>query len=804
MSRLQVSDLPSLDTETLAESAKTVNPPIWQQSQSQFAPRQARVSISASSVDESHYSESIPSPGSSVFSPAAEFLGSFSTSSRARASSSVSRDGMSDGKGNESSSYQRSFIQPDPDEEGEEVDGYVIGKVLGQGSFSTVKEARHIETGEVVAVKIVRHGQPSLPEEGLNQSWAGLARSTSQSRSSTPINDGKGQAPARLKAETRRFNRARSCSSPAIPLTPRFAIDGLPPTSEEDSDPASPMSIDGSSESSSDSRTGAGDVSKADAALQKEVYIWSQLDEHPSIVPLHHYYESDFASFIFMPRCTGNLLQHVKEYGRGGSKSPELRASSPPSRAGSISGGSVSRSPKPAFAGGLGMASPAGQAQNKPQRSGSIRMRRPGELPSGGAGLPLPQVQRIFAQIVAGLLYLHQHAKITHKDIKLENILQDVDGNFRISDFGLAHGPAQMAAFARTADSITSPMSSPGADGGARTPLWSRMDGKARREHALSDSDIITSISPRLPGKNVPFPSLGEAASLILPSGTTPPIEENVTVNLGASLPKSSGLSASRPGFGQRRSHLYSIPSSVAPSALLNGAAAAGSLQYTSPEQIKSPGPVTDASVDIWALGCVLYAMLEGRLPFDDGFEPRLRVNIIKGEWDLPTALKRHATNSPNPNDAEQVSDEDKEQVEALLRGCLEKEVSKRWSIEQIASCSWLAPALEQLDLGHFSPTSGRGRKRDYIDSDSGENADRVASRMTSRSRSRGRPTTARPELSTVAAQGRPASMRRGPSMDDYRRAREGGTSRSRNSHSRSASRPRRLNNGDSSGWEIV
>ena len=803
MSRLQVSDLPSLDTDGLAESAKTVNPPFWEGNSTS---RQTRVSVSTASVDGSGYSESIPSPSSSTFSPAAEFLGSFSSSARPRASSNVSASVHSDGRPNESS-YHKSFIQPDPDEEGEEVDGYIIGKVLGQGSFSTVKEAKHIETGEVVAVKIVRHGQPGLfTDDGMNQSWSGLARAHSQSRPSVHKDAAGGDSSYKTRPKAGRFNRTRSCSSPALPLTPRFGIEGLPPTSEEEFDGPSPMSIDGSSESSRESPAGDGDISKADAALQKEVYIWSLLDHHPSIVPLYHYYESDFASFIFMPRCSGNLLQYVKEYGRGGSKSPELRASSPPSRTDSISSGSVSRSPKPALARGLGLSSSTNQTMNKPQRSGSIRMRRPGELPTGGAGLPLHQVQRIFAQVVAGLLYLHQHARITHKDIKLENILQDVDGNFRISDFGLAHGAAQMATFTRSAEVSLSPMSSPGADGGTRTPLWSKLDGKTRREHALSDSDVITSTSSRLAGssRNVPFPSLGEAASLILPSGTPPPVKENITLDLTASVPASSGLASTRPGFGQRRSHLHSVASSVAPSALLQGAAAAGSLQYTSPEQIRSPAPVTDASVDIWALGCVLYAMLEGRLPFDDGFEPRLRVNIMKAEWDLPTALRRRSADSPQVDAAEDsASDEEKAQVEALLRGCLEKDVDKRSTIEQIASTSWVAPALDQIDLGCFSPIS-RGRKREYGDSDSAEAADRVSARMPSRSRSRGRPTTARPELTSTNSQGRPASLRRGPSMDNYRRAREGGTSRSRNSNSRSASRPRRLTNGDSPGWELV
>ncbi|KAK9896585.1 kinase-like protein, partial [Cystobasidium minutum MCA 4210] len=353
-------------------------------------------------------------PSGEALSPAASFLSSFSatgknnllsrvrsgsastTSQNSRnpegsallldATSVTQYDGSSTRRGSDagSTSFMRSFIAPDPDEEGEEVDGYILEHIIGQGTFSIVRQARHVETGELVAVKIVP------------------------------------------------------------------------------------------------------DVSLADPALQREVSIWSQLDQtHPYLLPLLHYYEDHIASYIFMPLCKRNLLQYVKAHGKGGS-----------------------------------------------------------------------QTKKIFAQIVVGLRYLHTALNVTHKDIKLENILVDDKGNFKISDFGLAYAP-----------------------------------------------------------------------NLLLNTGFT-----------------------------------------------FDGTA--GSLQYTSPEQIRSPSPISSLAVDIWALGCALYALIDGRLPFDDGFEPRLRVNIMKAEWKLPQALKKAAN--------------EQKQIEEVLRGCLELDVAKRWTIQDIARSDWL------------------------------------------------------------------------------------------------------------------
>lgn len=56
---------------------------------------------------------------------------------------------------------------------------------------------------------------------------------------------------------------------------------------------------------------------------------------------------------------------------------------------------------------------------------------------SGGKGLPMKQAVRIFLQLVYGLRAAH-NAGLTHHNIKPENVLFDVYGNAKFSDFGLS------------------------------------------------------------------------------------------------------------------------------------------------------------------------------------------------------------------------------------------------------------------------------------------------------------------------------------------------------------------------------
>ncbi|MCJ1483507.1 hypothetical protein MMC06_003675 [Schaereria dolodes] len=112
----------------------------------------------------------------------------------------------------------------------------------------------------------------------------------------------------------------------------------------------------------------------------------------------------------------------------------------------------------------------------------------------------------------------------------------------------------------------------------------------------------------------------------------------------------------------------------------------AGSLQYASPELILSPAGLLNHTVDIWAFGVVVYALLVGDLPFQHMFQPRVQMMILAGEWNRETLRKAMG--------AEGCEDE----VEELVSGCLEMDFEDRWTIGGVIESRWLNGCQEMLE----------------------------------------------------------------------------------------------------------
>ncbi|OKL55811.1 hypothetical protein UA08_08931 [Talaromyces atroroseus] len=112
----------------------------------------------------------------------------------------------------------------------------------------------------------------------------------------------------------------------------------------------------------------------------------------------------------------------------------------------------------------------------------------------------------------------------------------------------------------------------------------------------------------------------------------------------------------------------------------------AGSLEYASPELLLSSTGLIDPVVDMWAFGVVVYATLVGSRPFQHGFGPRLHSSIVKGEWN------HHAVLAGKEHDAT------RQEALFLLRRCMEKDTSSRWTIRQALGCAWFKSVSNRSD----------------------------------------------------------------------------------------------------------
>jgi serine/threonine-protein kinase HSL1 (negative regulator of Swe1 kinase) len=90
---------------------------------------------------------------------------------------------------------------------------------------------------------------------------------------------------------------------------------------------------------------------------------------------------------------------------------------------------------------------------------------------------------------------------------------------------------------------------------------------------------------------------------------------------------------------------------------------ACGSPHYAAPEVIEGRA-YNGSSSDIWSCGVILFALLAGRLPFDDEDLHTLLEKVKIGSYDMPQALDKRAQD--------------------LIARMLEKDVRKRITIEQI------------------------------------------------------------------------------------------------------------------------
>ncbi|EGR34275.1 protein kinase domain protein [Ichthyophthirius multifiliis] len=71
----------------------------------------------------------------------------------------------------------------------------------------------------------------------------------------------------------------------------------------------------------------------------------------------------------------------------------------------------------------------------------------------------------------------------------------------------------------------------------------------------------------------------------------------------------------------------------------------AGTVRYLAPEVIKSHAPA-HPSIDVWALGCILFWILTGNSPFNQKQKEAIQENIVKGKWEFQNSDKKRLTKS--------------------------------------------------------------------------------------------------------------------------------------------------------------
>jgi serine/threonine protein kinase len=182
-------------------------------------------------------------------------------------------------------------------------------------------------------------------------------------------------------------------------------------------------------------------------------------------------------------------------------------------------------------------------------------------------------------QVVRGIRYLHEGARLVHGDLKLENVLVDEMGICRIADFGMSR------------------------------KIGSLDDGSEDNEEPEHHSNHLATGNT----------SIHRAVSLTVPSSkkhTPNHLQLNHTINHHNNTRHRNSTSTIEP------THSFQP----------------GSLPYAAPELLlpQTSGALRPhPSQDIWALGVMLYTLLTGRLPFSDPFEPRLQMKILNGMFQL-------------------------------------------------------------------------------------------------------------------------------------------------------------------------
>ncbi|WOO86138.1 Testis-specific serine/threonine-protein kinase 4 [Vanrija pseudolonga] len=218
-----------------------------------------------------------------------------------------------------------------------------------------------------------------------------------------------------------------------------------------------------------------------------------------------------------------------------------------------------------------------------------------------------------FPGVVAGVAAMHEgfqdfEGSMLHGDLKLDNFIVDQNGAVKLGDFGMAQKIV------------------PGGQPVATIP---------------------PSLSPQahLPGHLQPRPRMSSAPTP-MPVPGSQAYHEQHNKHHQHHHHHHHHHHHSHHRHHDEEEELVPHPSQPFPSA---------SLPYAPPELLRAPPSQPTLAQDIWSTGIILHALLVGRLPFVDSFDPRLQMKILRGQFDEPTFVGQewlevlHGTMDRNP-----------------------------------------------------------------------------------------------------------------------------------------------------------
>lgn len=130
--------------------------------------------------------------------------------------------------------------------------------------------------------------------------------------------------------------------------------------------------------------------------------------------------------------------------------------------------------------------------------------------------------------------------------------------------------------------------------------------------------------------------------------------------------------------------------------AVQDTAAEHSTMPYRAPElfDVKT-GSIIDTKVDIWSLGCTLYACLVGKSPFEARSEETggsLSMCVLGGDWRFPDEASNTAKGKARVNTADGASSSQSnngqggisEPIKEIVRKCLQVEPADRPDIDEL------------------------------------------------------------------------------------------------------------------------